>query len=359
MTSPFAQEGTKAHSLGELKLRKEIGEINAFNYNERRKALGDIPADMEQATDTYVDVVMTELYALKKVDEAAELFIEVQLDLSEWAPHCFGTSDACIVSDAGLVVVDYKHGQGVPVDAKENYQLRLYALGAYREFQALYTVRQIKTIICQPRINSITDETIAVDDLLVWADAVIKPAAEQAWKGMGEFCAGEHCRFCNVKAICKANVLNALSVIDSMFDSPDVIDEDRLNSILPFLPTAKQWIQDVDDYCYKMALNGKRWRGYKLVQGKKPARQWTDEDAVVDQLARAGYTSDQFFDKPKLKSVSAMEKALKKPAFSALLNKYVFQGEAKLQLVPESDSREEYSPVELDFGDLVDDKPTE
>ena len=352
-TSPFAQEGTKAHAVAELKLRKEIGEINEFSYKAQREALGEIPKEMDDATDFYVDAVMTEYYAAKKLDSTAEMCVEVRLDMSRWVPECFGTSDVCIVSDLSLVTIDLKYGQGVPVEAKENYQLRLYALGAYDSFSSIYAFQHIKGMIVQPRLGSVTEEVNTVEDLLSWADTVVKPAAELAWQGLGEFHAGDHCRFCNVKAICRENVLNSLSVIQNMFDSPDVIDEDRLNRMLPFLDSAKQWIKDVEDYVYKAALNGKRWYGYKLVQGKKPARSWTNETEVIDQLARAGYTEDQYLEAPKLKSVSSMEKELKKKAFSAILGKYVFQGEPKLQLVPESDSREEYSPAELDFGDLV------
>ena len=89
-----------------------------------------------------------------------------------------------------------------------------------------------------------------------------------------------------------------------------------------------------------------------LVQGRRPGRVWKDEATVIDQLSRAGYTERQIYTEPKLKSVAEMEKELKKSAFDALVSKFVFQGEGKLTLVPEDDKREEYRPVETDFGDL-------
>ena len=351
-SSEYAEEGTKAHALAELKLRRENGEINDFLYGEQLKALGDIPTDMDRATDDYCDVVFTELYAARKIDPHAQLFIEQSLDMSEWIPECFGTSDVVIVSEYALIVIDYKHGKGVPVVAEGNYQARIYALGAYAMFRELYNFKHVKEIICQPRLESVTEEVMSIEELLQWADEVIKPSAQLAWRGEGEFHSGEWCRFCAVKAICRENVLNSLSVIQNMFDSPDVISDEKVEKMLPFLDVAEEWIKDMKAYAHNQAMQGKIWRGYKLVQGRRPGRIWKDEAAVIDQLSRAGYTEQQIYTEPKLKSPADLEKTLKKSAFDALVGRFVFQGEGKLTLVPEDDKREEYRPVESDFGDL-------
>ena len=353
VSSEYAAEGTLAHSLSELKLRKELGEINDFNFKEQRAQLGDIPAEMDRYTDDYVDVVLAEYYTMKRSDPATQLFVEQKLDMSDWIPECFGTSDAVIVSDIGLIVIDLKYGKGTPVSAIENYQARIYALGAYAAFHSLYNFRQVKEIICQPRLDSTSEEVIYVDDLLVWADSVVVPAAQLAWKGEGDFKAGPHCQFCNVKAICRQNVLSSLAVIQNMFDSPDVLSDKKIGEMLPYLDQAETWIKAVKDYTFNQAMQGKEWKGYKLVRGKRPGRIWKNEDQVIDQLSRAGYTKEQYLSEPKLKSVADLEKTLHKQAFQALLGKYVFQGEGKLTLVPEDDKREAYSPIELAFGDLV------
>ena len=353
-SSPYAEEGTLAHSLAELKLRLENGEINQFNYNEQVKALGEIPTEMDRATDDYVDCVLTELYAARKIDSAAQLYIEQRLDMSDWIPDCFGTSDSVVVFDGGLVVIDLKYGKGVPVEAEGNYQARIYALGAYAAVRDLYDIKQVKEIICQPRLDSVTEEILTIDDLLDWAETVIRPAAQLAWKGEGEFVPGEHCRFCAVKAICKENVLRSLSVLQNMFDSPDVLPDDRLEQILPYLDTAEEWIKNVRAYAYNQAILGRIWKGFKLVKGRRPGRVWRDEEEVINTLARAGYTEEQYYTAPKLKSVAELEKVLKKNAFDALVGKYVFQGEGGLTLVPESDKREEYVPIETSFGDMFD-----
>jgi len=354
-SSEYAEEGTKAHALAELKLRKEIGEINDFLYKAQRSELGDIPADMDRYTDDYCDTVLAEFYQMKRSDPSTQLFIEQKLDMSDWIPECFGTSDAVIVSDIGAIVIDFKYGKGLPVSAVGNYQERVYALGAYAAFKDLYNFSQVKMIIVQPRLDTVSEEIMYVDDLLVWADSEIVPAAQMAWKGEGDFKAGPHCQFCAVKAICRENVLTSLSVIQNMFDSPDVLSDKKVGELLPFLDSAEDWIKSVRDYAYNQAIQGKQWRGYKLVRGKRPGRVWKNEDQVIDQLSRAGYTKEQYCSEPKLKSVAELEKLLHKSAFQALVGKFVFQGEGKLTLVPESDKREEYSPIELAFGDLVQD----
>lgn len=350
--SEYAEEGTLAHSVSELKLRLANGEINQYSFDEQMKVLGDLPPGMDGFTDDYVDTVLSELYSARKVDPHAQLFIEQQLSMDEWIPECFGTSDAVIVTEFGLVVIDLKYGKGVPVSAVGNYQERIYGLGAYAAFRDLYDFKHIKMMIIQPRLDSVTEEVLSIEELLQWADEVIVPAAQLAWKGEGEFHSGEWCRFCNIKAICRENVLNSLSVIQNMFDSPDVISDGQLEKMLPYLDTAEEWIKDVKAYTYNQAIQGKTWRGYKLVQGRRPGRVWKDETEVIDQLSRAGYTEEQIYTTPKLKSPADLEKELKKAAFDALVGKYVFQGDGKLTLVPESDKREEYRPVEADFDDL-------
>lgn len=352
-SSEYAEEGTRAHTLAELKLRKELGEINDYSFKLQKEQIEEITPEIDRATDDYVDLVLSEFYQMRRIDPSAQLFVEQQLDLSEWIPECFGTSDAVIVSDAGLIVIDLKFGKGVPVSAVENYQLRLYALGAYDAFHAVYNFNKVKMIICQPRLDSVSDDIMDVIDLLCWADEIIRPAAQTAWRGEGELKAGEHCKFCSVRAICRENVLNSLNVIQNMFDSPDVLSDKRVVEILPYLDSAEKWIKNVRDYVFNQAMQGKKWKGYKLVRGKRPSRTWKYETAVVDQLARAGYTQDQYFTTPKLRTPADLEKILHKSAFDSLLGSYVYQGEGNLTLVPEDDSREEYAPVDLDFGDLV------
>lgn len=350
--SSFAREGTLAHSLAELKLRLANGEINEFRFGAERKLLGSIPAEMDRATDTYVDVVLERLYAARKVCPDARLFVEQRLDMSEWVPGCFGTSDAVIVSDQTLEVMDLKYGKGVPVDAVGNPQARLYALGAIAAFGMLYGFKSVRETIIQPRLDSVTEETLSKDELLQWG-AGIRPAAQLAWKGQGEFQPGEHCRFCAAKAICAARAVRAMSIFESGFDAPDVIPEENIAGILKVADLAEAWLHDIRAYAYQQAMAGEKFDGFKLVRGRAPKRTWTNEDEVIDQMARAGYSKEQYTEQPKLMSVAALEKSIGKTAFKALLAPLTQQGDAPLILVPESDKREEFSSADMSFADLA------
>jgi len=352
-SSEYAEEGTKAHSVAELKLRKENKEINEFNYNSQISALGEIPSEMDRATNDYVDVVLGEFYSVKKNCPDAKLMVEQQIDMQEGIKGCWGTSDAVIVSDQLLVVCDLKYGKGLPVSAVNNPQARIYAYGAALEFGDLYGFTHVKTVIIQPRLDSVTEDILTREELFNWVSEVATPSAELAYKGEGEFHAGDWCRFCAVKALCKENVLAGFEVLRNIFDSPDTISDDRINAVLPYLDRAEDWIKNVRDYARSMALEGHEWKGYKLVRGRRPGRKWKDENEVINTLARAGYSQEQYMTEPELRSCSELEKILKKSAFDALVGQYVFQGDGALTLVPEDDKREAYSPIELSFGDLL------
>ena len=371
--SPFAIEGTKAHALAEAKVRYAIWQadkmtaakhgklakaereayagINKTLYNAQVSELGEIPKDMEQATDTYMDVVMSKYHTAKEEDPAAQILLEQRLDFSKWVPSGFGTGDCVIVSDNLLEVVDYKHGKGVPVAAEQNPQLRLYALGAFRKFASLYDFKSVRYTIVQPRLNSVSAETISVAELLTWAEFEVVPRAKQAWEGTGEFCAGEHCRFCPAKAVCSKRVGEALKAFAYGFEEPGLLPDDMLPGILQTLDVAEAWIKDVREYANKQALSGNRIPGWKLVRGKRPNRVFIDKDEVKAQLLRSGFHPDQF-EQTALKPVGEIEKLLGKKAFNALLSELVSQGEGKPVLVPESDARAEISSADSAFADL-------
>ena len=352
--SPYAAEGTTAHSLSELKLRHEIGEINDFLFRESVKKLGELPAEMDRFTDDYVDEVLAKYYAAKKVSPDALLLIEQHLDFSDWVPHGFGTGDAVIVSDQSLEVLDLKYGKGVPVDAVGNPQARLYGLGALHEFGDLYGFDMIRTTIVQPRLWSVTSETLTRQELLDWAES-IKGIAAQAWRGEGEFKPGDHCRFCNARGICRARAIEAMGVFVHGFDSPDVIPEEAIPEILQVADTAEAWLKDVRDYARSQAIQGTEYRGWKIVRGKRPGRVFTDPEAVVDKLAHAGFSESQFTKPKQLMSPAELQKSIGKAAFDTLLSDLVVQGEGALTLVPEDDKRPAYNNADLQFGDLMED----
>ena len=378
-TSTFAAEGTKAHALGEIKIRYAIWRadkmtaakhgkmseaerkaypgINLTRYKALRTELGDIPEDMEQATDTYCDVVMERLEAHRKVDPNAAILLEQRLDYSKWVPQGFGTGDCVIVSDVLLEVLDYKHGVGVPVSAEDNPQLRLYGLGAWDKFHALYDFAAVRTTIIQPRLNSVTHDAISVEDLLHWAEETVVPAAALAYEGKGDFVPGEHCRFCAAKAVCAARAADALKLFEYGLVGAGELSEEQIQAILPRLDSVEEWIRDLRAYTEERALHGERIQGYKLVRGRRPSRTWTDDEEVRAQLIRSGYGPEQI-EETKLKPVAKIEKTIGAKAFRALLGGLVKQGEGRLMLVPESDPRPEYGSAEAAFADMIEETPS-
>ena len=373
-SSPYAAEGTKAHALAEMKVRlayykadgmtaarhsrmspeqqKAYLGINEFRFKALRNELGDIPKDMEQATDSYCDIVMEKYLSAKEADPGAQLYLEQRLDYSAWVPSGFGTGDCIIVSDSLLEVCDYKHGKGIPVDAVGNPQLRLYGLGAMERFGRLYDFQSVRMTIIQPRLDSVSEETLTCADLTSWAAEEVVEKAKQAWTGSGEFVPGEHCRFCAAKAVCSARVAQAMQMFQYGLEAPGLIPDEQIPSILGMLNDAEAWIKDIRAYAENQALHGQVWPGWKLVHGKKPNRQWADPEEVKAQLLRAGYPADQF-QEVKLKPVGEIEKALGKKAFQALVGGLVSQGEGKLTLVPADDKRVEFASADADFQDLI------
>ena len=372
--SEYAKEGTKAHALGEIKIRNAyyhedkmtvakhsrmspeeqsayVG-INDNRYKALREELGDIPEDMDRATDDYCNVVMNKLARAKEADTSATLLLEQRLDYSKWVPEGFGTGDCIIVSDSLLEVCDYKHGKGIPVDAVGNPQLRLYGLGAMERFGRLFDFQSVRMTIIQPRLDSVSEETLTCEDLTSWAAEEVVEKAKQAWTGSGEFVPGEHCRFCAAKAVCSARVAQAMRMFQYGLEAPGLIPDEQIPSILGMLNDAEAWIKDIRAYAENQALHGQVWPGWKLVHGKKPNRQWADPEEVKAQLLRAGYPADQF-QEVKLKPVGEIEKALGKKAFQALVCGLVSQGEGKLTLVPADDKRVEFASADADFQDLL------
>lgn len=352
-SSPFAEEGTRAHALAELKLQKEIGLINDFSYKMQREAMTGVDNEMEWATDRYVDIVMQKYYEAKKSCPDAQIFIEQRLDFSTWVPHGFGTGDVVIVSDMILDVCDLKYGKGVPVIAEGNPQARCYGLGALSAYGDLYAFPKVRNTIIQPRLDSVTEETLTREELLRWAEEDLKPKAELAWAGEGEYDPGDHCRFCAARALCYHRAAKCMQIFDSGMQSPGILPDEEIPRILEVADIAEAWIADIRAYAKSQALKGQQWAGFKLVAGRRPPRKWTDAEAVIDQLSRAGYTDEQIYKPRELITVGEAEKLLGKPAFRAILGQFSVQGEGAPTLVPESDKRLSINSSEAAFADLV------
>ena len=144
-----------------------------------------------------------------------------------------------------------------------------------------------------------------------------------------------------------------MTVFQSGMQTPGVIPDEEIPKILECADVAEAWIKDIREYARSQALKGQTWNGFKLVAGRRPPRRWTDHEAVVDQLSRAGYTDDQIYKPKELISVSDAEKLVGKQGFRAILGQFCTQPEGAPALVPESDKRLSLNSSEAAFADLI------
>ena len=203
-TSEYAAEGTRAHELCEKALRYKLAKWEAGIPFDLLSdwAQQSMPTEMFNAVCRYTSFIH-ELWVGFPCRPG--VFIEQEVDVSQWVPGGFGTCDCLLIGDGILHIIDFKYGQGVPVNPEHNPQLMYYALGAYALFDGIDEVDTVRLSIVQPRMQEEPQTwELPLADLLTWARDVLQPAAEMAWRGEGEFVTGEHCRFCKAHPNCRA-----------------------------------------------------------------------------------------------------------------------------------------------------------
>lgn len=329
----FAAEGTAAHALCEWKVRK------ALKMRAGRRPTSDYWTDeMEEFTDDYRDFIMDLVGQAKLTCKDPVTLIEQHLDFSCYVPDGFGTGDFLLVADMELNVVDFKYGRGVAVYADHNPQMMLYALGALNLFDCLYDIEQVTMTIFQPRLSSISTWTISAEELYKWAEEVLKPKAELAAKGEGEFISGSWCRFCKARNTCRARAESFLELAKMEFQPPALLSDEEVAEVMEKADELSKWTSDVMAYAQAEAIeNGKHWNGYKLVEGRS-TRRFIDEKKVEEAAKGAGYTD--IYNK-SLITLTAFEKLMGKDTFKEVLGSYVTKPAGKLTLVPVSDKRPE------------------
>ena len=188
-SSVFAQEGTLAHEFAETMLRYEIGQINLQVYDATIEDLrsSELYTDeMEEQVQKYVSHVMESYAEALSITPDALMLIEEKVDLTHYIEDGFGSCDDVIIADNQLIVEDLKYGKGVRVDAQDNSQLKLYALGALRRYEMHYDIETVRMSIIQPRLDHISTWEISAKDLIEWGETVVKPTAKKAYAGEGE-----------------------------------------------------------------------------------------------------------------------------------------------------------------------------
>lgn len=338
-TSVYAQEGTLAHELCELKLTAYTGEITKRKLTSMKNKLMKSELwqpEMESTSETYLDYIkdITMSYTVKPV-----ILTEKKVDFSRYVPEGFGTADCLILAGDTLHVVDYKHGKGVVVDADHNPQMMLYALGAMSELSLLYRFKFVHMTIVQPRVNNISEFTMTADELIEWGETVVKPKAEAAISGNGTFEAGDWCRFCRAKQQCKTRYESNDSLYPELSErhDPRLIALAELGDYLKRGKDMAAWLEDMKEYALSESLAGADVPGWKAVEGRG-SRAFTDTDEAVDTLIKNGIDESVLYERRVL-TLAQMEKAVGKKAFGELVGDLVVKNPGKPTLVEESDKR--------------------
>lgn len=338
-----ASEGTAAHALCEHKLKRRL------KLRSDRPTSSWDSDEMEGYTDDYVDFVMEQVIRERRRDADTQVLIEQKLDFSCFVPDGFGTGDCIIVSKGRLHIIDFKYGQGVLVEAENNPQMKLYALGAIKQFGELYEIKKVKATIFQPRRDNVSTWETTAAKLKRWAEKDLKPKAEKAYKGEGQYCPGEWCLFCKAAVKCRARAEEKLRIAQGEFKLPPLLTDSEIESVLAKLPDIKKWAEEIQEYALAQALGGKEWTGFKLVEGRS-VRKYADEDEVAKAAKTAGY---QDIYKQSLITITEMEKLMGKNDFNKVLGGLIVKPQGKPTLVPDTDKRQAISvSAKKDFNEI-------
>ena len=338
--SDYAAEGTDAHELCEYKLKKALG-MDASDPTENLTWHNE---EMEDCANGYAAYILEMVEAAKESCADPKVLIEQRVDFSRWVEQGFGTADCIIIADGTLRICDYKHGLGVLVDATDNPQMKCYALGALELFDDIYDIDNVSMTIYQPRRQNISTFEISKDALYKWADEVLKPTADLAFAGDGNFLCGEWCGFCKAKHECRARAESNLTLAQYDFKFPPLLEDSEIEYILSRADELVAWASDIKEYALQQAISGKEWAGWKLVEGRSN-RKYSNEEAVIQVVTDAGFDP---YEK-KLLGITAMQKRLGKSRFDELLTAYIEKPQGKPTLVPESDKRPAMNNAKTDF----------
>lgn len=334
-SSIYAAEGTLAHEFAELEMKRN--KISIITHSQKLKTLRAntlYTPDMELEVEKYTNYVLEQFNATSC---GAVLLIEEVVDLTYFIEDGFGMNDAIIIADGIMEVIDLKYGKGIRIEAKDNSQLMLYGLGALRAYELMYDIHTIRMTIVQPRLDHIDSAIIPAKKLNLWGEKTVKPKAKIAFNGDGVQKAGPWCQWCKVKAKCKALAADSMEMAKHDFKSPHLLTDNQILGVYEKIPQLTDWVSAVNKHILAEAIGGKKWRGYKLVEGRSN-RKWIDESKVISQLKKLKYSVDQFMVS-KLAGIIAIEKLIGKAKFPEALGDLVVKPQGAPTIAPESDKR--------------------
>jgi hypothetical protein len=365
-SSEYARMGTAAHKLAEMSLSKRVSPdtwigttIDEFVVDE----------DMAEA----VDVFVREVLGTVGREEGAALHIEQKFSLGVLNPPgaMFGTADGVVVLPKmrRLVVLDYKHGQGVRVEVVGNPQLRYYGLGALLQLEREHpelcgAIDDIEIVVVQPRAphldGIIRREVVSYFDLMDFtqellgrARAAVEPDAPRV--------PGSWCRFCRAAGVCPEQKDQAMALVQTELGAmpvdvppkPETLPVEVLVHILDNADILEDWLRGVRQHVQGMLERGVAVPGWKIVP-TRATRRWLDEEAVVDWLEAQGLTPDDY-QQVKLKSPAQVEKVLKKVKVpKEELTPFYDKSSSGYTIAPQADARQgiECADVATEFAAL-------
>lgn len=352
-----AKEGTFAHKLAELTLQRYLKAIGNMKYQQEVKALKSgktklgnyYTRDMDEYVGEYVDLVIQKFEDAKEKDTEAALLLEQSLDFSDWVPEGFGRGDAIVIADGTLEIIDLKYGRNTPVTAVNNPQIRLYGLGAYNTFGAIYDIETVCLTIMQPRNGGESSEVLSVGDLLDWAVS-IQPSAQKAYEGKGDLTPGPHCQFCRAAVRCRALAAYQLDMAKYDFKDADQLTDTEVADVLARTDELVTWANKVKSYALTEAVeHDVHWPGWKLVEGRA-VRKISEPDQAAEVLSvQYGHTEDEIYKPRELKTITQLEKIIGKKTLADELAGLLIKPPGKPTLVPESDKRPEWNSAQNDF----------
>ena len=349
-SSSFAEEGTLAHAYCARGLKKFLGLPTDGEDKEIEELDRYHTGEMDECVEGYVAQVLGKYRNSLIKTQDARLLVEQRLDFGGYVPHAFGTADALIIADGLMEVIDFKYGKGVRVEAERNPQMMIYALGAYEEHSLEYSIERVRMTIVQPRLANISEYEIGVYDLLAWAENTLKPRAGMAYEGKGSQVPGDWCRFCRVRGMCKALAEDCLNTAERFSDPRLISPEMMAREVLPRLSAIKTWAGEVEEYALRQALEGQRYEGFKVVEGRS-VRKVTDQDGLAAALSE-DFSDDVIYKPRELRSITDLERLVGKKRFAEVGSPYISKPQGKPTLVPESDKRPPFNSAEMDFKDI-------
>lgn len=355
----YAEEGTEAHALSEIKLSYMLGKISDEEYNTKFENFLITSKFYNNEFNEFVNSYCNEVLTIVKEDyKGQELIVELEqkVEFSDVVPDGSGTSDVIIIGKTFVHVIDLKFGKGVPVSAIDNTQLRLYALGALKKYRLNGVFTEAKMTICQPRLNDISTDFVSVSDLNKWAIEYVKPRALLAIEGKGELSPGDHCKFCKRRGKCEALGTQQLATAQREFDTivveenivePHNMTPEMLSRILFIAPKFIDWFNSIKSYTMAAMINdGLKVPGYKIVEGRSD-RVITNPDGIATALSNAGFVPGTYLTEPKLLGITALEKNIGKKLFNELCGEYIIKPIGRPTVVPETDKRVSIDAAQL------------